>query len=146
IMSAAFSADGSRIVTGSEDHGARLWNAHSRRPIGDAMEHDDWVTYAACSPDGTRIVTASGNTARFWDARTGAAIPAPVLAHEVRVWTAAFNGDGTLGVSASSRAEGAEVWAPSRGRSMGEPLRPGAAVRTAAFSPDGELVVTASAD
>ena len=37
--------------------------------------HEDWVQSAAFSPDGARIVTASfDDTARIWDAGTGAEI------------------------------------------------------------------------
>ncbi|MEO1474505.1 MAG: hypothetical protein AAFS03_11330, partial [Pseudomonadota bacterium] len=72
VWSAAFSPDGTRIVTASSDNTARVW----RRTDDGAWAHDtlqgheDWVRSAAFAPDGTRIVTASGDsTARVWDAR-----------------------------------------------------------------------------
>ena len=47
---------------------AVLWDVASGKPIGDFKGHDDLVTSAAFSPDGTRIVTASvDKTARVWD-------------------------------------------------------------------------------
>ena len=69
-MSAAFSPDGKRIVTASEDKTARLWDAATGKQIGEPLRgHEGAVMSAAFSPDGKRIVTASAdNTARLWDA------------------------------------------------------------------------------
>jgi dipeptidyl aminopeptidase/acylaminoacyl peptidase len=94
VYSAHFSPDGQRVVTASEDgtawlwdaasgkeigkptigtelrcdETARLWDAASGREIGEPMEHKDEVYSAHFSPDGQRLVTASGKTARLWDA------------------------------------------------------------------------------
>ena len=60
VMSAAFSPDGKRIVTASEDKTARVWDAATGKPIGEPLKgHEDAVSSAAFSPDGKRIVTAS---------------------------------------------------------------------------------------
>ena len=72
MYSAAFSPDGKRIVTASDDKTARVWDAASGKPIGEPLKgHEDLVWSAAFSPDGKRIVTASQDeTARIWDAAT----------------------------------------------------------------------------
>ena len=69
MWSAAFSPDGKRIVTASEDKTARIWDAATGKPIGDCSEAMRMrVSSAAFSPDGKRIVTASDDkTARIWD-------------------------------------------------------------------------------
>jgi WD40 repeat protein len=60
--------DGSRILTGSYDRGARIWDAASGRELARLTGHEGWVTSVAVTPDGTRIVTGSwDNTARIWD-------------------------------------------------------------------------------
>ena len=72
VQFAQFSPDGTRVVTASDDNTARLWDAKSGKPLGEAMEHKDRVWSAQFSPDGTRVVTASeDNTARLWDAQSG---------------------------------------------------------------------------
>ena len=110
-MSAAFSPDGQRIVTASDDKTARLWDAATGKPIGEPLEgHDDAVMSAAFSPDGQRIVTASlDKTARIWDAATGKPIGEPLKGHDDTVYSAAFSPDGQRIVTAS-RDRTARLW------------------------------------
>ena len=84
VSSAAFSPDGQRIATASDDKTARIWDAASGKPIGEPLKgHDDDVYSAAFSPDGQRIVTASRDkTARIWDAATGKPIGEPLKGHD----------------------------------------------------------------
>jgi WD40 repeat protein len=68
VRSAAFSPDGARIATASEDKTARIWDAATGKEITVLRGHESYVLSAAFSPDGARIVTASGDkTARIWD-------------------------------------------------------------------------------
>jgi len=67
LLHAAFSPDGTRIVTASSDETARVWRADGQGEPVVLTGHTDYVTHAAFSPDGTRIVTASDDkTARVW--------------------------------------------------------------------------------
>src|SRR5262249_35151089 len=68
VVSAAFSPDGTRVVTASWDNTARVWDAATGKPLTRSLEHQAEVVSAAFSPDGTRVVTANwDNTARVWD-------------------------------------------------------------------------------
>jgi TPR repeat protein len=72
VPSAAFSPDGRRIVTASNDKTARIWDAATGQQLM-VLKHADLVELAAFSPDGRSIVTASDdNIARIWDASTPA--------------------------------------------------------------------------
>jgi hypothetical protein len=75
VWSAAFSPDGSRIVTASDDKTARIWDVATGQEIAALRGHQDGVASAAFSLDGSRIVTASHDkTARIWDVATATEI------------------------------------------------------------------------
>src|SRR5436305_1167606 len=68
---AVFSPDGRRILTGSADKTARLWDATTGAPIGESMRHEDEAVDADFSHDGARIATPSKDRkARSWEAAT----------------------------------------------------------------------------
>ena len=98
VRCVAFSPDGSRIVTGSHEGTAQLWDASTLKPIGKPLQHapigeplkpKDRVRKVAFSPGGTRIVTGSGfrgeGAVRLWNAATLEAVGEPL-----QRWTAAF--------------------------------------------------------
>jgi WD domain, G-beta repeat len=65
----AFSPDGARVLTGSEDKTARLWDAATGLEIRAFKGHEGAVNSVAFSPDGARVLTGSWDkTARLWDA------------------------------------------------------------------------------
>jgi WD40 repeat protein len=101
VTSAAFSPDGTKVVTGSRDRTFRVWDAITGVVTDLVQGHEGAVNSAAFSPDGMRVVTASGDkTARVWDVSTGAEI-AVLKGHEDEVNSAAFSSDGTKVVTAS---------------------------------------------
>ena len=114
VVSAAFSPDGSRIVTASDDKTARVWNAVTGALIAELKGHADYVDSAAFSPNGSRIVTASvDKTARVWRADSGALI-AELKRHGSWVVSAAFSPDGSRIVTASVDTT-ARVWRAATG-------------------------------
>ena len=108
------------------------------------LEVPNPVQYAAFSPDGKRVITASeDDKAHIWDAETGEhLIP---LGHEKAVWSAAFDSDGTRAITSSDDGR-ARIWDAKTGALLKELDRHGDSLHGAAFSPDGGRVVTASED
>jgi WD40 repeat protein len=109
VFYAAFSPDGSRIVTASANKTARIWDAATGKEITVLHGHEANVNSAAFSPDGARIVTASHDkTARIWDAPTGTEI-AVQRGHESWLNSAAFSPDSARIVTAS-HDKTARIW------------------------------------
>ena len=110
VLSARFSRDGERLLTGSYDNTARLWNL--RDGTSKAFRgHDWWVWSAEFSGDEKRVVTASQDgTAMVWDVATGAASP-PYLGHNGPVLAATFSPDGTL-IASASQDQRILLWDP----------------------------------
>jgi WD40 repeat protein len=145
VVSAAFSPDGSRIVTASADTTARLWDAQTGTEIAVLRGHASILPSAAFSPDGSRIVTASvDKTARIWDASTGKQI-AVLRGHENQVLSAAFSPDGSRIVTASDDKT-ARIWDAATAKEIAVLRGHEGSVESAAFSPDGSRIVTASSD
>ena len=67
VWIAAFSPDGTRVVTASEDGTARIWRIDGGAEPLVLKGHSRSVNTAKFSSDGTRVVTASlDGTARIW--------------------------------------------------------------------------------
>jgi len=76
VTSVAFSPDGRRILTGSLDQTAKVWDAAKCQELFSLKGHTHFVLSVAFSPDGRRILTGSyDNTAKVWDAATGHLLP-----------------------------------------------------------------------
>jgi WD40 repeat protein len=71
VRCVAFSPDGQRILTSSDDRTARLWEATTGEEVFAFKGHTDMVRSVAFSPDGRQIITgiAGANAmAKVWSA------------------------------------------------------------------------------
>lgn len=110
-------------------------------PLVEPLHHNGAVYFAQFSPDGRRVVTASGDgTAQIWDANTGHAVTPP-LRHKGPVWFAQFSPD-SLRVVTASEDKSAQIWDAYTGQPVTPPLEHPWSVGFAFFSPDGKRVVT----
>jgi hypothetical protein len=142
-MHAAFSPDGRQVVTASDDHTARVWDAVTGKSISPPLRTSNTIARAAFSPDGRLVATAGfDSSARVWDPRTGEPITPPIK-HGGIVRTVSFSPDGQL-LLTTSDDRSAQVWDAATGEPVSPPLRHGGWVRQASFSADGTRVLTAS--
>ena len=142
VFAVAFSPDGARVVTGSGDNSARVFDAVTGAELA-RLDHDGAVRAVAFSPDGARVVTGSDyNSARVFDAVTGAELAR--LDHDGAVRAVAFSPDGAR-VATGSYDNSARVFDAVTGAELAR-LYHGGLVHAVAFSPDGARVATGSDD
>jgi hypothetical protein len=102
IIDAAFSADGTRIVTAGEDQTAMVWNGQTGEPVTVPVPHSGPVEGAGFSPGGLFFWTLCGNNARVWQTATGTPVTPP-LRHPKSVREAAWSADGRWIASVGGR-------------------------------------------
>ncbi|KAG2339592.1 hypothetical protein BDR05DRAFT_938889 [Suillus weaverae] len=109
--------------------------------------HTDAVWSVSFSPDGTRIVSGSGDkSVRLWDAATGQPVGEPLRGHTGLVWSVSFSPDGTRIVT-GSEDKTVRLWDAAMGQPVGEPLWGHTdEVLSVSFSPDGTRIVSGSGD
>jgi WD40 repeat protein len=62
IVSVAFSPDGSKIISGSDDKTIRVWDASTGIEMLPPLRgHDHTFLSVAFSPDGSKIISGSGD-------------------------------------------------------------------------------------
>ena len=72
VYSVAFSPDGTRILSGSDDKTMKLRDAATGQILLTFEGHSDSVRSVAFSPDGTRVLSGSQDkTMKLWNAATG---------------------------------------------------------------------------
>ncbi len=139
---AAFSPDGTFVITGPEDEDIRLFDAGGKR-IRRFKGHMG-IVFAAFSPDGKTIVTVRGKSARLWDLR---GTPLTELkGHEKQVNYAAFSPGPRFTVVTAGWDKTVRHW-DLEGNQIGKVFeRHRDSVNTVVFSPGGKKIVTASKD
>ena len=148
IDSISFSPDSQLIASASRDRTIKLWTLDGTL-IQTLIGHHDWVLSVAFSPDGKRLASASRDgTVKLWtrggrliktltDHRNSLPYPVPgVLKAQSPSWLASGGKSGTTQTDGLTEKESA----------ADEENSFAARINAVAFSPDGQLLASASDD
>ncbi len=145
VRSVAFSPDGTKVLTGSSDGTARLWEMTSGKVLATLNGHSDWVTSVACSPNGEKIVTGSyDRTAQIWETASGKLLVS-LEAHTDRVMSVAFSPNATKALTGSDDMT-IRLWDTASGNLITTLEGHSGGVWSVRFSPDGTRLLTGSSD
>ncbi|MGB0384129.1 MAG: AAA-like domain-containing protein [Ardenticatenaceae bacterium] len=93
VWSVAWSPDGQQVLSGSNDHSARIWNA-TTGDLLHTLPSEGAIFSVAWHPNGQQVLTGSNDhSARIWKAATGDLLHTFNL-HSQRVWSLAWSPNG----------------------------------------------------
>jgi WD40 repeat protein/serine/threonine protein kinase len=147
VASAAITADGKLIATGSWDHSAKIWDAATGHALHKLVGgHTLNINSVEFSADGRELLTAGDDgKAIIWDLATGKPSGPVFQGDKSRLLSATFSPDGKRVLTASGDKT-AQIWDRATGKSLVKMAGHQWAVLCAQFSADGKLVITGSQD
>ena len=141
ISGLAFSPDGTRLISGSADKTARIWDVNTGKTLHVLKGHTDYIYAVSFSPDGTKAVTGSlDHTLKLWNAKSGSLIKT-LKGHKDKVISAAFTPDGKYLLSGSCDKT-IRLWDGRTGKFIKALASQGSNVSSLSVSPDGKSVLT----
>src|SRR5579859_7912671 len=145
VYSVAWSPDGTRLATTSEDKTALIWDPVTGRALMELAGQQAAVTAVVWSPDGKRLATScKDGSVALWDASTGQQLMHWKVDREA-VWDLAFSPDGKRLATASNTGP-VQVWDAFTGE-LAFALRGHAhGAFSVQWSPDGRHLVSSAQD
>jgi WD40 repeat protein len=143
MRDAAFSADGTKIVTANNDGYARLWDAADQREIGARFGFGRSMTSATFAGPAKIITTANDQYTTVWDVTNGTPLYNAEMQETDIPNAAAVSPDGTIVVTGGADGTARE-WEISSARQILAFAGHSAPIQAVAFS--GSEVLTASLD
>lgn len=134
------------IIAGPGQGFINIWdvNGDNYTYIKTIEEHTQIINDLIWSPDGNRIVTASGDsTLRILDVNEGRCLK--VLKHKDEIWTVAANADFSRIASGSCDGK-IKIWNPNTGECVKTINGHNDYIQSLVFSPDGKYLVSGSTD
>lgn len=163
----SFSPDG-KLLASADKKEIILWDVDTRKPIGQSLTgHFGHVLSLAFSPDSRMLASGSSGSSvedelpnkgeiYLWDVATHERIGSPLKGHNGPVYSLAFSPDGKTLASGSvgnddyagiGESYSIILWNVAKGQALGPPLEGHKGkVLSLAFSPDGNVLASGSAD
>jgi WD40 repeat protein/serine/threonine protein kinase len=148
VLGLAFSPDGRRLASGSEDLTVKLWDVATGKEAITLYGHVDSIWDVAFSPDGNRLASAGADgSVRIWDATPledeGGEELRTFRGHNQEVYCLAFSSDGNRLASGGEDLT-ARIWDVASGKLLHKLEAFTERVEALAFSPDDLWLATGS--
>ena len=145
VNAVAVTSDGKRLIAGSNDKIARVWDIETQKLKFELRGHDGPITAVAVTREGNRIVTGSNDrTLRIWDADTGD-YQREIRGHLDSVTDVTITPDGKRIISVSTDRT-AYIWDAETGTSLGQVGGHQSSINAVTVTSDGNRIVTGSND
>lgn len=145
VMSCAFSPDGRRLVSASDDNTLKIWDMTTGRELGTLAGHGWTVRSCAFSPDGSRVVSvADDETIGLWDAGNGVLVRS-FKGYAKYLKACLFARGGAALVAPTGDTE-ISVWDAAGGQKLFELSGPQEPIKALAVSPNGTMIAAGSDD
>ena len=142
VRRAAFSSDGARLISGTDNGQVQVWGADSGAAIGEPIRESRQIEGLAFAKDGRILVGTNQGTSRLWAAPSGL-LPAARLAHQHAVESATLSTDGERLLTGGT---GATIWNLRDNNAAWHLPEGRPAVRQVAWSADGAHFITIAGD
>ncbi|WPJ60368.1 hypothetical protein SMAC4_13252 [Sordaria macrospora] len=140
VSSVAFSPDGQRLASGSEDETIKIWDPASGSCLQTLEGHRSSVGSVAFSPDGQWLASGSWDeTIKIWDPASGSCLQT-LEGHRSYVRSVAFSPDGQR-LASGSDDETIKIWDPASGSCL-QTIPTSTLITDISFDPTSRYLVT----
>lgn len=144
ISKIAWSPDGTKIASASNDYTVRIWDATTGECLTILKGHSKEVRTVTWSPDGSQLASGSRDMhVLIWDVPTGKNIRW-VYAHFDSVWTVDWSPDGRF-LASGANDNRVQIWDTASWKSLQQFLFTGR-IPSVQWSPNGRFLAAASED
>ncbi len=145
VNTIAFSPDGQKFASGSDDQTIKIWNLNEGKELNTLRGHTNWVYSVAISPDGQTLVSGSKDqTVKVWNLNTGQQLRS-LTRHTSYVDTVAISPDGQK-IASGSYDKTIKIWNLKTGQELATLKGHLGEVLSVAISPDGQKLASGSTD
>jgi WD40 repeat protein len=109
LRSLAFNADGSLLLSASDDHTIRVWDVIARKQVAELMGHTGAVTQALFRSNGDVVSASEDGSVRFWRPSVTSSMGRPLRQKAGPLARVSYSQDGRW-IIAASVSEGIKRW------------------------------------